>query len=110
MIFLLPVVRMPEQGSNGDMQTLLWTLRPHRLPFFCTAVCSGAFTSLLPQQQWRPMKQTSDRSDNNCQRDVGGKITTQKQKILHTEVGKRDDRDKRKYALIIDLNQKRRLG
>lgn len=47
-VFLLPVVRMPEQGSDGDMHRLLWTFLPHRLPFLCTAVSSGAFTSLLP--------------------------------------------------------------
>lgn len=69
-MFLLPVVKMPEQGSDGDMHRLLWTLRPHRLPFFCTAVSSGALASLLSWQQWRPRETNIRKKDSNCQRGV----------------------------------------
>ncbi|TNN78720.1 hypothetical protein EYF80_011124 [Liparis tanakae] len=42
---------MPEEGSDGDMHRLLWILRPHRRPLFWTAVSSGAFASLLPEDR-----------------------------------------------------------
>lgn len=53
----LPVVTEAEWRTE-DMQALFWTLRAHRLPLLCVAICSTAVTSLL---QRKPMKQTSDR-------------------------------------------------
>lgn len=44
-----PVVRVAE-WETGDMQTLFWTLRAHRLPLLCVAVCSTAVTSLLQRK------------------------------------------------------------
>jgi len=126
-IFLLPVVRIPEQGSDGDMHRLLWTLRPHRLPFLCTAVSSGAFTSLLPWQRRRPRETNIREKDSNCQRSQAEKNKTEPEDMAEREVvtwgmkkrmwnerrpeGKVQDRDRetgskvKKDALIIYLNQ-----
>lgn len=46
---ILPVVGVAE-WETGDMQTWLWTLRAHRLPLFCVAVCCTAVTSLLQRK------------------------------------------------------------
>lgn len=46
---ILPVVGVAE-WETGDMQTWLWTLRAHRLPLLCVAVCCTAVTSLLQRK------------------------------------------------------------